>query len=81
MADDFVAHDCGWTGTLQAFVDALCEKLCPVNNTACAPQVCAPGPLGANLQLQTLWDNAHVSRFARPGNRENRLIEDTNQNP
>jgi hypothetical protein len=42
MADDFVAHDCGWTGTLQAFVDARREKLCPVNNTACDPQVCAP---------------------------------------
>jgi hypothetical protein len=37
-------------------------------------------PLGANLQLQTLWVNAHVSRCCETCNRENRLIEDINQN-
>jgi hypothetical protein len=47
MADDFVADDCGWTGTLQSFVDALCEKLCPVNNTECAARLS-----GAGLQPQ-----------------------------
>jgi hypothetical protein len=38
-------------------------------------------PLGANLQLQTLWVNAHLSRCCETCNRENRLIEDINQNP
>jgi hypothetical protein len=41
MADDFVADDCGWTGTLQSFVDALRETLCQLT-TLRAPQVCAP---------------------------------------